>query len=86
MSHIKKLEELIRTDIMLEVVDTLEELEEAKKDRKNKDAKEEYQYMKDIKKYFDEVLTDIEKKVITENEALDILEGLEDMKAENQEV
>lgn len=86
MSHIKKLEELIRTDIMLEVVDTLEELEEAKKDRKNKDAKEEYQYMKDIKKYFDEVLTDIEKKVITEDEALDILEGLEDMKAENQEV
>lgn len=86
MSHIKKLEELIRTDIMLEVVDTLEELEEAKKDRKNKDAKEEYQYMKDIKKYFDEVLTDIEKNVITEDEALDILEGLEDMKAENQEV
>ena len=42
--------------------------------------------MNDVKKYFDEVIVDIENKTITQEEALDILEGLEDMKAENQEI
>lgn len=86
MSHIKQLEELLKTDVLIEVNDTLKELEEQIKKKNNKPLKEELNYMKEVKKYFDEVLIDIKNDSITQNQALDILEGLEDMKIENQEV
>lgn len=87
MSNIKKLETLVKTDIMPEVKETIAELEEEiKRVKKNKDLKEELDYMREIRKYFNEVLLDIDNNSITEDQALDILEGLEDMRAENQEV
>ncbi len=87
MSNIKKLETLVKTDIMPEVKETIAELEEEiKRVKKNKDLKEELDYMREIRKYFNEILLDIDNNSITEDQALDILEGLEDMRAENQEV
>lgn len=84
MSHIKKLEELLKSDVLVEINETIEELK--KEAPKNKNAKDELKYIQDIKKYFDDVLIDIEKEVLSEDDALDILEGLEDMRTENQEV
>lgn len=86
MSNIKKLEELLKTDVLVEIHENIKELETALENKKDRILKEELKYMNDVKKYFDEVIIDIEKKTITEAEALDILEGLEDMRTENQEV
>ncbi len=87
MDNIKELENLVKTDVLLEVNENIKELEEEiKNNKKNKDLKEELEYMQKVKLYFDEVLLDIENGTMTQEEALDILEGLEDMRIENQEV
>jgi len=83
MSEIKQLEELLKTDVLVEINENIKELEQSKK---NKASKEELKYMKDVKKYFDEVIIDIENNKLSKEDAIDILEGLEDMRAENQEV
>lgn len=89
MSNIKKLEELLKTDVLVEVNETINELEMNIKSTSKKDAKDlkaELEYIKQVKQYFDEVILDIQNDKLTEEQALDILEGLEDMRTENQEV
>ena len=86
MDYIKSLEELLTKDVLLEVADNIQELENAIKEKKDKALKEELEYMLKVKLYFDEVVEDIKNNSITQDQAQDILEGLEDMKAENQEV
>jgi len=90
MSYISQLEELLKTDVLLEVEQNLKDLEEELKTTKKKndlkDIKEEIKYMQQVKKYFDEVITDIQNNSLSEDQALDILEGLEDMRADNQQV
>ncbi len=85
MDKIKQLEELLKTDVLIEVNEDIKELEENLKNKKNnKKIKEELDYMKQVKLYFDEVLVDINNGSITQKQAEDILEGLEDMRIENQ--
>ena len=87
MNKIKELEELFKTDVLIQVNEDIKDLEEQlEKKKNNKTIKDELKYMKEVKKYFDEVLVDIEKNLLKENDAIDILEGLEDMRADNQEV
>lgn len=87
MNYIEQLEEIVKTDVLVELNETIKELNETiKTSKKNKDLKEELKYLEQVKLYFDEVLLDIENNTITQEQALDILEGLEDMRAENQEV
>jgi small-conductance mechanosensitive channel len=87
MDYIKELKELLESDVLLEIDESINELEyQIKQTKKNKNFKEELEYMQQIKQYFQEVIKDIENNSITQNQALDILEGLEDMKTENQEV
>ncbi|GGD39947.1 hypothetical protein GCM10012288_12490 [Malaciobacter pacificus] len=87
MDYIKELEEIVKNDVLIEISQNIKELNEAIKDsKKNKDLKEELKYMEQVKLYFDEVILDIENKTMTQEQALDILEGLEDMRADNQEV
>lgn len=87
MNHIETLEKLLKEDVILEVNENIKELQEAiKQTPKDKSLKEELKYMQEVKAYFDEVLADIEHKTITQEQALDILEGLEDMRIDNQEV
>jgi hypothetical protein len=77
MDYIKELEEIVKNDVLIEI---------SQNSKKNKDLKEELKYMEQVKLYFDEVILDIENKTMTQEQALDILEGLEDMRADNQEV
>lgn len=86
MDYIKELETLVKTDVLVEVNESVKELEKEYAKKKKKAIKEELDYMLQVKLYFDEVLLDIENKTITQEQALDILEGLEEMKADNQEV
>lgn len=86
MDYIKELEKLLKTDVLVEVNENIKELEASlEKKKSSKAIKDELSYMKEVKKYFDEVLMDINAKTITQDEALDILEGLDDMKVENQD-
>ena len=86
MSYIKQLEELVKGDVLIEVNENIREIRDELSKKSTNDLKEELEYMKQIKQYFDEVLADIENNTISEDEALDIIEGLEDMRTENQEV
>lgn len=89
MSNIKKLDELLKTDVLVEIKETITELETNIKTASKKDAKvlkEELEYINQVKQYFDDVVLDIENNTLTEDQALDILDGLEDMRVENQEV
>lgn len=87
MDYIKQLENLLETDVLLEIEESINELKyEIEKTKKNKDLKEELTYMQQVKVYFDEVVEDIKNNSITQEQAMDILDGLEDMRSENQEV
>lgn len=86
MDYIKQLEELVKEDVLVEVNENIREIRAELSKKSTNDLKEELEYMKQIKQYFDEVLTDIANNTISQEEALDIIEGLEDMRAENQEV
>lgn len=85
MDYIQELEKLIKTDVLVQVDNDIKELEQNYSKKKNKSLKEELDYMKQVKLYFDEVLIDISLNKLTQEQALDILEGLEDMKIENQD-
>lgn len=86
MSNITKLEQLLKEDVLVEVNDTIKELKQQLQGKQKKAIQEELNYMLEVKKYFDEVIEDIKLNNLTEDQAIDILEGLEDMKVENQEV
>jgi len=87
MDNIKNLEKTLKDDLLIELNEEINGIKNAlDKKKNNKDLKEELKYLSDVKKYFDEVLLDIENKTITEEQAKDILDGLEEMKVDNQEV
>jgi hypothetical protein len=86
MDYIKDLENLLKTYILIEVNDDIKELQKELEKKKKKALNEELEYMLQVKQYFDEVLLDIENNSITQEQALDILEGLEEMKVDNQEI
>jgi len=87
MDNIKNLEKTLKDDLLIELNEEINGIKNAlDKKKNNKDLKKELKYLSDVKKYFDEVLLDIENKTITEEQAKDILDGLEEMKVDNQEV
>jgi sugar-specific transcriptional regulator TrmB len=86
MDYIKELETLIKDDILIEINENIKDFKEQLSKKKSKSVQEELEYISQVKKYFEEVLLDIENSTITQDQALDILEGLEDMKTENQDI
>lgn len=86
MDYIKELEKILKEDVLVQVNSDINELEQQYSKKKNKALKDECDYMKQVKLYFDEVLIDMENNKLTQEQALDILEGLEDMKVENQDI
>jgi len=87
MNKIKELEKLLRTDVLVEVNQEIKALEElVLKNKKNEDYKIELEYLIDVKKYYDEVLLYIEKNKLTEEEAIELLEDLENMRIDDDEV
>lgn len=84
MNQIKQLQELLQKDVLVEVDESIQEIEKyIQENKKNKAEKEQLKYIKDVKIYFNEVLQDIKLGNLSEEQAIDILEGLEDMKTEN---
>lgn len=87
MSKIKELENLLKTDVLVEVNAEIKALDKLiSKDKNNEDLKIELDYMLDVKKFYDEVLLHIDKNKLSEQEAINILEDLEDMRADDEEV
>lgn len=84
MSRIKELEELLISEVLPEVNENIKELEEiAQKKKKNKDAQAELNYMIEVKKYFDEVIEDINAGNLKEDDADSIILNLEEMRTDN---
>ncbi len=87
MSKVKELEELLKKDIMVELEESIEQLVSQIKKKKNDNAlKDEVKYMRDVQKYFDDVLVDIDKDILTEEDAEEILGALDDMRVDDEEV
>ena len=86
MSKIEKLEQLLKNDVLVEVNNEIISIEKLISKQKNNDElKIELDYMVDVKKYYDEVLIHIEKKLLSEEDAIKILEDLEDMRADEED-
>lgn len=86
MSKIEKLEQLLKNDVLVEVNNEIKSIEKLISKQKNNDElKIVLDYMVDVKKYYDEVLIHIEKKLLSEEDAIKILEDLEDMRADEED-
>lgn len=87
MNQIEELKNILETDLLVELKDSIIQIEKVvKKQQHNKDAKIELQNMQDLQKDFNAVLEDIENDDVSIEEATEILEELENMKMDNQEV
>lgn len=85
MHTIQHLETLLKTDVLIQVVEDIEELNQQLQKKPTKALKEELVYMQQVKQYFDEVLEDIRLGNLKEKDARDILDSLEEMKTENED-
>ena len=87
MNKIEELEKLLKTDVLVEVNEEIQALDKLiSKNKDNEDYKIELDYMLDVKKFYDEVLLHIEKNKLSLEDAVNILQDLEDMRAEDDEV
>lgn len=81
MSKIQELEKLLNEDVIPEIEENVDELLDIVEGKKStKEDKDELKYMEDIKLYFDEVILDIENNNLKEEDAIEILEVLEEMR------
>ncbi|MCP4970846.1 MAG: hypothetical protein GY932_09670 [Arcobacter sp.] len=87
MSKVKELEKILKEDIMIELEESIEALvSKVKKKKNDKDLKEELKYLREVQTYFDATLYEIDNNNLKEEEALEILDTLEEMRIENQEI
>ncbi|MGD9624675.1 MAG: hypothetical protein AB7U51_08450 [Arcobacter sp.] len=87
MNKIEELEKLLKTDVLVEVNEEIQALDKLiSKNKDNEDYKIELDYMLDVKKFYDEVLLHIERNQLSLEDAVNILQDLEDMRAEDDEV
>ena len=86
MSKIKELEVLLKTDVLVEVEEEIVAIEKLlEKNSSNKNLKIELEYMQDVKKFYNEALNQIDKGLLTEEEANNILLDLEDMREDDED-
>lgn len=86
MSKIKELEKILKTDVLIEVNNEITAIKKLMtKQKNNSELQDELVYMEDVKKYYDEVIVHIEKNLLKEEEAIQILEDLEDMRADEED-
>ena len=86
MSHIKKLEKLLKEEVIIEVQANIEELEKENSKKKNQGIQDDLKYMQDVKAYFEEAILNIENGSMTEEIAQELLQDLEDMQSDNDDV
>lgn len=81
MSKVLELAKLLKEDFMPELEEGLDELMDLVEAKKaNKENKEELAYLEDLHSYFSNVLFDIESNSLAEEDAVEILEVLGEMK------
>ena len=86
MSKIKELEKILKTDVLIEVNNEITAIKKLMtKQKNNSELQDELVYMEDVKNYYDEVIIHIEKNLLKEEEAIQILEDLEDMRADDDD-
>ena len=86
MSKIIELEKILKTDVLIEVNNEITAIKKLMtKQKNNSELQDELVYMEDVKKYYDEVIIHIEKNLLKEEEAIQILEDLEDMRADDDD-
>ena len=87
MHSIEQLEKLLKTEVLIQVNEEIKTIKKLiGKQKNNEDLEIELDYILDVKKYYDEVITHIEKKILSEEDALKILQDLEDMTDDEDDV
>ena len=87
MGVIEDLEKILKTEVLIQVNEEIETLKKfVLKQKDSEDLKIELDYMLDVKKYYDEVIIHIEKNILKEDDAVKILQDLEDMRDDEDEI
>ncbi len=87
MNVIEQLEKLLKTEVLIQVNEEIETIEKfVKKQKDSEDLKIELEYMLDVKKYYEQVLLHIEKKILSQDDAVKILQDLEDMREDEDDL
>ena len=87
MNSIEQLEKLLKTEVLVQVNEEIKTIKKLiEKQKNNEDLKIELNYILDVKKYYDEVITHIEKKILKEEDAVKILQDLEDMLDDEEDI
>lgn len=86
MSIQKELEDLIKNEVLVEIEDYIDELFEIIASKKDDEStKEELQQMQEMKKDFEEMLTDLLNGEIDDEEAQEIIDEINEMRSEDLE-
>ena len=87
MNVVDQLEKLLRTEVLIQVDEEIETIKKfLAKQKDSEDLKIELDYMLDVKKYYDQVMLHIEKKILSEEDAVKILKDLEDMREDEDDI
>ncbi|AXX90023.1 hypothetical protein CKA55_03975 [Arcobacter suis] len=87
MNVIDQLEKLLKTEVLIQVDEEIATIKKfLAKQKDSEDLKIELDYMLDVKKYYDQVISHIEKKILSEEDAVKILQDLEDMREDEDDI
>lgn len=87
MNVVDQLEKLLRTEVLIQVDEEIATIKKfLAKQKDSEDLKIELDYMLDVKKYYDQVISHIEKKILSEEDAVKILQDLEDMREDEDDI
>jgi len=87
MNVVDQLEKLLRTEVIIQVDEEIATIKKfLAKQKDSEDLKIELEYMLDVKKYYDQVIAHIEKKILSEDDAVKILQDLEDMREDEDDI
>ena len=87
MNVIEQLEKLLRTEVLIQVDEEIATVKKfLAKQKDSEDLKIELEYMLDVKKYYVQVISHIEKKILSEEDAVKILQDLEDMREDEDDI
>ena len=87
MNVIEQLEKLLKTEVLIQVDEEIATVKKfLAKQKDSEDLKIELEYMLDVKKYYDQVIVHIEKKILSEEDAVKILQDLEDMREDEDDI
>ena len=87
MNVIDQLEKLLKPEVLIQVDEEIATIKKfLAKQKDSEDLKIELDYMLDVKKYYDQVILHIEKKILSEEDAVKILQDLEDMREDEDDI